>query len=197
MLEHLGQMIEIEGDLEADEDRKALLKFLADSRGAFAISVGGLRAYLISDDNKFKDQFDVNWQINTDAYLEIDETIDMLTEEQLGLWQQYEALREQFAPVSIEMFRLRISEKWNIANHMLENDVEPQVRDITTLLNDMAKTQQQSADANIKVLDDILATVYQVMVIAAIFIVAVGVGTAVKIVQNITRAMKLLLSQAD
>ncbi len=197
MLEYLGQMIEIEGDLDADEDRKTLLKFLADSRGAFAISVGGLRAYLISGDNVFKDQFDVNWQINTDAYLEIDETIDLLTEEQLGLWQQYETLREQFAPVSIEMFRLRISEKWNIANHMLENDVEPQVRDITTLLNNMAKSQQQSVNADIKALDDILVTVYQVMFIAAIFIVLAGVGTAVKIVPNITRAMKLLLGQAD
>ncbi|NQZ06870.1 MAG: methyl-accepting chemotaxis protein [Algicola sp.] len=197
MLEYLGQMIEIESDLEANEDRKTLLKFLADSRGAFAISVGGLRAYLISGDNVFKDQFDVNWQVNTDAYLEIDETIDMLTEEQLGLWQQYETLREQFAPVSIEMFRLRVSEKWNIANHMLENDVEPQVRDITTLLNDMAKTQRQSVDADIKALDDILATVYQVMLIAAVIIVIVGVGTAVRIVQNITNAMELLLSQAD
>jgi hypothetical protein len=55
------------------------------------------------------------------------------------------------------MFRLRISEKWNIANHMLENDVEPQVRDITKSLNVMAKTQQQSVDADIKDLDEIAA----------------------------------------
>jgi hypothetical protein len=40
---------------------------------------------------------------------------------------------------------------------MLENDVEPQVRDITKLLNEMAKTQQQSVDADIKDIDEIAA----------------------------------------
>jgi methyl-accepting chemotaxis protein len=56
-------------------------------------------------------------------------------------------LREQFAPISILMFQERLSEKWNIANHILENDVEPKVRDIEQLLKDMANTEiSQSAD---------------------------------------------------
>jgi methyl-accepting chemotaxis protein len=197
MLDHLGAMIEIEGELEADEERKTLLKYLADSRGAFAISVGGLRAYLITGESVFKDQFDVNWQINSDAYIEIDDTIDMLTEEQLAYWQKYEALREQFAPVSIEMFRLRISEKWNIANHILENDVEPQVKAIFELLNRMSQNQAKAVGDDIESLDSELTLVYTNMEVAGLIVLLIGLATAVQISRVITRSMDLLVAHAD
>lgn len=196
MLDYLGSMIAIEAELEADEERKTLLTFLADSRGAFAISVGSLRAYLITGQSTFKDRFDVNWQINTDAYLEIDETIDMLTEEQLAFWQKYEALRAQFAPVSIEMFRLRLSEKWNIANHMLENDVEPAIRDISALLDNMAQSQRKEVDVDIETLDDILDWVYIIMFGAAIIAAAVGIGVGSRISRNISQSMDMLVKDA-
>ncbi|NQZ10516.1 MAG: MCP four helix bundle domain-containing protein, partial [Algicola sp.] len=133
MLALLARVIEQEQEQELDEEHRELFKHLSDSRGAFAISVGGLRAYLITGESKFKDQFDTNWLINTDAYLEIDENIELLSEAQLADWQQYETLREQFAPLSIDMFRYRSSDKWNIANHMLGADVEPKVIKITSL----------------------------------------------------------------
>ena len=197
MLEQLGMMIEIEGELDADEERKALLKQLADSRGSFAISVGGLRAYLITGEQVFKDQFDHNWNINTDAYLEIDESIELLTEEQLQHWQQYEAARELFAPISIEMFRLRVSEKWNIANHMLEKDVEPKILAITKLLDQMTGSQRQQVVETVEVLNDNLASVYTYMVVVALVIMFIGAAVAVGVARNVSESMKLLVGQAN
>ncbi|MFT4929428.1 MAG: methyl-accepting chemotaxis protein [Phenylobacterium sp.] len=196
MLDHLGSMIEIEGDLEADEERKTLLKYLADSRGAFAISVGSLRAYLITGENVFKDRFDSNWQINTDAYLEIEDTLDMLTEEQLEYWKKYEALREQFAPVSIEMFRLRLSEKWNIANHILDSDVEPAIRNISALLDEMATTQQKAVELDIDSLESILSWVYIIMVATAVFAVSVGAIVGTRLGRQISGSLGLLVLDA-
>lgn len=196
MLALLGEMIEIEGELEADEERKELLKQLADARGAFAISVGGLRAYLITGDSTFKDQFDNNWQIIEDAYLEIDDSAELLTEEQQNYWQQYGVLHEQFAPVSIRMFDLRVSEKWNIANHMLENTVEPSVREIDTLLKSMAMAQADAVERDLGELDSILSTVYQVMLIATLLVIAIGSYTAHRIVTTISSAMKQLVKHS-
>ncbi|MFT5163595.1 MAG: methyl-accepting chemotaxis protein [Alteromonadaceae bacterium] len=196
MLDHLGSIIEIEADLDADEERKTLLKYLADSRGAFAISVGSLRAYLITGQSTFKDHFDANWQINTDAFLEIDETIDMLTEEQLAYWQKYETLREQFAPVSIEMFHLRLSEKWNIANHMLENDVEPQIKTISALLDEMTQLQQKEVNNDIETLDYILDWVYIIMIFATVLAISTGAITGTILSRKISGSMNLLVKDA-
>ena len=196
MLDHLGEMIEIEGELDADEERKGLLKFLADSRGAFAISVGSLRAYLITGESVFKDRFDVNWQINTDAFLEIEDTIELLTEEQLEFWQKYGTLREQFAPISIDMFDLRLSEEWNIANHMLENDVEPEIHVISALLNEMSRMQRQEVDADIDSLDSILTSVFIFMIAATVIAVAIGAVTGTRISQTIAASMQLLVAHA-
>lgn len=197
MLVHLQNMIEIEADLEADEERKTLLKYLADSHGAFATSIDGLRAYLITGDSVFKDQFDINWQINTDAYIEIDDNIDLLTDEQLADWQQYESLRETFAPVSIDMFRLRVGAKWNIANHQLENDVEPLVQQITGLLELVTQEQDQSVELASTDLEASLMFVFTGMLIAAAVVLLVSIGTATYIVRDISRAMDMLVSHSD
>jgi methyl-accepting chemotaxis protein len=149
----------LEDQIEADDDREPMLKVLADARGSFAISVGSLRAYLITGKEAFKDRFDENWIINSNAYLTIDEEIDSLNEEQLALWQQYETLREQFAVMSIKMFEDRLSEKWNIANHMLEHDIEPDIKKITALLTDMTQRQNKKVSVEVKSLGDILARV--------------------------------------
>jgi methyl-accepting chemotaxis protein len=196
MLDHLESMIEVEVELEANEERKTLLKYLSDSRGAFAVSVGGLRAYLITGDNVFKDQFDNNWQINTDAYLEIDDALDLLTDEQLVAWESYEALREQFAPISIEMFRLRSSDNWNVANFMLENEVEPEILSISKLLKKMALKQQISVDENITLLDDIFSFVYQIMLLAAVIVVFIGCVAGYSIAKTITHSMRMLVDHA-
>lgn len=197
MLVHLQNMIEIEVDLEADEERKTLLKHLADSHGAFATSIDGLRAYLITGDSAFKDQFDINWQINTDAYVEIDDNIDLLTDQQLEAWQQYDNLREAFAPVSIEMFHLRVSEKWNVANHQLENNVEPLVQQIKGLLDLVTQKQAQSVALASKDLEESLLFVFTVMLIAAAVVLLVSIATAVYIVRDISRAMDMLVSHSD
>lgn len=57
ILTALTEMIEIESTLEATTHRKQFLKLLADSRGSFAIGLANIRAYLLSGDTQFKDNF--------------------------------------------------------------------------------------------------------------------------------------------
>lgn len=196
MLDYLGQIIELEAEIDADDERESLLKMLADTRGSFAIAVGSLRAYLITGDQGFKDRFDENWLFNTDAYLAIDEEIDSLHPDQLALWQQYEALREQFAPVSIKMFELRLSDKWNIANHKLENDIEPDIKKISLLLKDMTVQQNEKVSVEIQSLSDILSRVEIVSFVATLFAIFVGAIIGLKISKNIAGTMKILVKDA-
>ncbi len=196
MLEHLTEIIDLEDEIEADDEREPLLKMLADSRGSFAISMGSLRAYLITGDLAFKDRFDSNWLINTDAYLAIDEEIDSLQEDQLALWQQYEALREILAPVTIQMFELRLSEKWNVANYMLETDIEPDIKKISVLLSDMSKRQSKAVSGEVKKLADILLRVQVVSLAATLFAIFAGAIIGLKISRNISGTMEILVKDA-
>lgn len=196
MLNHLTAMIDLEGETESEEDRRELFKSLADSRGSFAISAGSLRAYLITGESVFKDRFDENWLINTDAYLLVDEEIDMLSSAQLVFWRKYEALRERFAPVSIKMFDLRLSKTWNIANHKLENDIEPDIYKITALLNEMTLQQKNKVSVEVDSLGEMLSQLELVTIVAAVFVTLAGLITGSQISIKIARSMEMLVKDA-
>lgn len=197
MLEYITGIIELEGENEEEEGRKEVFKMFADTRGSFATAVGSLRAYLITGESRFKDQFDEKWLINTDAYLAIDEEIDMLNEDQQELWTKYEALREQFAPVSIEMFRLRDSEDWNIANHKLENEVEPLIQQLSSLLEQMAKQQNSKVDEEVSVLGKIITQVDLVLILATLFSIVIAASVAIPISRNLAASMGALVLDAN
>ena len=57
ILKAISAMIDEEDTLEATPERKKLLKLMADSRGSFAIGLAIIRAYLLSGDSKFRDNF--------------------------------------------------------------------------------------------------------------------------------------------
>lgn len=195
MLDYLTEIIDIEGENE-DEERKELLKILSDSRGSFAISVGSLRAYLITGENTFKDRFDENWLINTDSYIAIDDEIDMLTQEQLELWQKYEGLREQFAPVSIKMFEARLSAQWNVANYKLEKEVEPNMLKVSLLLEQVSKmllAQEKKEEAKLEKAIDTVSFSTQ---LASLFAILAGVIIALWISRSIAQSMEALVKDA-
>lgn len=138
MLRTQDQMIELESELEADEDRKALLRYLAESQTAFAISMGSLRAYLLTKDSAQENTFNQYWLKNTDAleYL-IDDYEEFFTDAQLKLWEEYLKQRELFAPLTIRIFEAEGKEDANRANFILSKDIEPLLSQVKNQLQEL------------------------------------------------------------
>ena len=112
-------MINEEKKLEATAERKALLATFADSRGSFAMGLASIRAYLISGDQKWADDFNRRWQVNIARFKTIQQNSYLLTKVQQKHFQTYTNMRAEFAPLPAKMFEIRISEKWNMANYLL------------------------------------------------------------------------------
>jgi len=138
MVEILSDLIELEMEEETDEERRELMKLFADSRNSFAIAISELRAYLLIRNSDNIDRFDQAWLANTDAFVEIlDDYEELLTDEQLELWESYAAEREKLAPVTIRAFEMQASPKSNFATYHLNTVVYPITQQITAQLHNL------------------------------------------------------------
>lgn len=148
MLKKLEAIVELEFDEDADEERRDLLINLAISRSSFAISIGQLRAFLLTKERALESSFNENWLKNADAYeVIVDDYEELLNEEQTSLWEEYTELREQFAPLTIIIFETHSKADANIANYLLATKIEPQIEQV------QEQIQQLMAEINKTVLD--------------------------------------------
>ncbi|MGI2179374.1 HAMP domain-containing methyl-accepting chemotaxis protein [Shewanella frigidimarina] len=144
ILDAITAIIDEEATLEATDERKLLLKQLADSRGSFAIGLANIRAYLLSGNSDFKDKFASNWQANTQAFDNIDSLAGILfTPSQNANWQIYQTIRLEFAPLPQTMFQLREANDWNQANHLLGSEAAPRASKALEILGTMRTSQDE------------------------------------------------------
>jgi methyl-accepting chemotaxis protein len=71
MMVLLGSVIDDEVLLPSTPERKQLLKNLADTRGSFAIGLANIRAFLLTGNPVFKDEFNAKWQVNQNRFAKI------------------------------------------------------------------------------------------------------------------------------
>ena len=142
LLKNITQIINIEATQPATAERKALLGILADVRGTTARALANIRAYLLSGESQFKDNFDVMWAKNIKRFGDLTDKQSLLTPEQLTLFKEFTSARTAFAPLPPKMFEIRGGEEWNIANSWLGTKAAPTAFAIKTQLDAMAENQK-------------------------------------------------------
>lgn len=150
----LSQLVNLEAQLPATDERKKLLKTLADSRGSFALGLASIRAYLLSGDQNFKNEFEKHWQTNTERFSLLSKNAHLFSQEQQALWQDYQKARQTFATLPQQMFSSRNSEQWNKANYWLASKAAPKAKQIEAILEQMRSSQQLSMLQDIQFLHD-------------------------------------------
>ena len=145
MIDAVNAVIEEEGRLEATPDRKRTLAQLSDAKGAFAVGLASLRAYLLSGEPAFRAGFDRQWAVNADAVAAVSNRIDLLTDTQRDHWQDFVKQREAFAKLADQMFALRTADDWNLANHWLATRAAPRIEVVDRLLETINQQQDELA----------------------------------------------------
>ncbi len=142
ILKNITGMINAEAKLDATPARKKLLKDMADTRGSFALGLANIRAFLLSGDAKFRDNFKAKWKVNESSVAKINREKNLLTSSQRKKWNSLLDLREKFAGLPQEMFKLREGKDWNKANYWLGTKAAPRAGKILAQLKLMKKSQQ-------------------------------------------------------
>ncbi|HFE36971.1 MAG TPA: methyl-accepting chemotaxis protein [Gammaproteobacteria bacterium] len=196
ILAALTTMIEAENELDATSERKQLLKLLADSRGSFAIGLANIRAYLLSGDTRFRDNYHNRWQVNQARFNAIKGMTKLLSGKQRKAWKSYQRFRSEFSPLPEKMFSLRSAPDWNQANHWLGSKAAPKARAIMKILADMRGSQHMLAENDIKRLDETSSRMLLLMELGTALALVLGIVVAYKLSHSITRPLKLVVHRA-
>jgi len=176
ILKNITGIINEEAKLEATPQRKKLLKDLADTRGSFALGLANIRAFLLSGDNKFRDNFLAKWKLNESSVVKINQEKDLLTSSQRKKWNSLFKLRTKFADLPTKMFALREAKDWNKANYWLGTKAAPRAGKILTQLKLMKKSQEGLMEMDLDKLIETSDSVKLSQIIYTLIAAIVGIG---------------------
>ncbi len=117
------------------DDRKRLLAMMADLRGTLGLGLANIRAYLLTGDESFKTKFDVLWAKNDARFADLQKAAYLLTAEQAASFEKFSSARGEFSPLAAEMFAIRGSDQWNMANYLLVTEAAPRAGKLLTILS--------------------------------------------------------------
>lgn len=193
----ITEMIDIESTLPATPERKSALKLMADSRGSLALGLASIRAYLLSGEIKFKNEFDQKWGINEERLSQLSKMEALFSGSQLNAWNNYQTSRTDFAPLPPQMFRLRSQDDWNKANYLLATKAAPAANKIKQLLADLSESQEALAQKDMQSLiadQQHLDIVNTLMLVISLIL---GVIIAVFLSKIISEQLKLMVANAE
>ena len=192
----ITEVINLEATLEATDERKALLKLMADSRGSFALGLANIRAYLLSGDTKFRENFYAKWKINEARFNEI-ETMAMLFSPQQDIaWSKYKTVRAEFAPYPEKMFILRAANDWNQANHWLGTKAAPKAKRIMEILTEMRASQDELLAKDDELLKQDAAAMKFWMIAGTIIALIIGAVISIFLSNAITGPLTKVVNRA-
>ncbi len=139
----ITEIIDLEGDLPATPQRKAMLGMMADVRGTTALALAAIRAYLLSGDATFKATFEKLWAKNTRRFKNLSDNAATLSSEQREAFVAFSTARKEFAPLPPEMFKIRGGADWNKANAWLGTKAAPIAAEIVEQVQGMIESQSQ------------------------------------------------------
>jgi len=189
-------IIDEEATLSATDDRKRLLKLLADSRGSFALGLANIRAYLLSGDSQFAEKFQQQWATNKARFKQVSSLSHLFNRKQSKSWSTYKSLRSEFAPLPPKMFDLRKAEKWNLANYWLGSKAAPKANAILAILDKMRLSQDQLSIQDTALLKSNTRTMEIMIFIAMIVILILGTAIAFYMSNLITAPLSAVVNQA-
>jgi len=191
----ISAMIDEESRLEATRERKTLLKLLADSRGSFAIGLANIRAYLLSGDRQFAENFQAKWKVNEARFKQISTMTQLFNGAQKKAWNIYRSVRAEFAPLPPEMFKLRAAKDWNLANYWLGSRAAPKASAIMSIISQMRESQDKLMAVDKEALETETKTMQAIMIGGTFIALAVGIFIAIFISRVIVTRLKVVVER--
>lgn len=186
----ITEMIDAEGQERANAERKALLGMMADVRGTLGLGTASIRAFLLTGDAKYRQQFEQYWAKNTRRFGDLTRNAHLLTPAQRAAFEEFRRAREGFETLVARMFEIRTSAEWNVANTWLRTKAAPVAQAIDQELRQMVDSQGTLLAGDIDAVEaqtDRLQIVLWSLLIGGILVSAI---LGVLITRSITRPVQ-------
>ena len=137
MVSNITKIINIQLALASDingAEQVKMLGMMADVRGTLGLSLANIRAYLLTGDDKFRKQFKLLWKKNNLRFFDLSQNKNKLITSQKKSFGIINNNRDKFSKFVDQMFKIRGSEKWNMANYLLVNEAAPKAEKLINLL---------------------------------------------------------------
>ena len=181
----ITRMIDMEKEQPGTPERKNLLGIMADVRGTTGLGLAAIRAYLLSGESRFKDQFDTLWDKNSRRFKDLQQAVGLLTPEQRKAFDSFSQARELFVSLPPKMFASRQGDDWNRANFLLSTKAAPRGAKLVETLNAMADDQEKLKLKDEATVQKMNASINRIMWI----LLFVGVAACLVLAVVITRAI--------
>ncbi len=158
MMKNITLMIDIEATLPATRERKKLLVMMADVRGTLGLGLANIRAYLLSGETTFRDQFFVLAKKHDRQYQNLSKNRGLLNSRQRAAFTEFQKAKKDFAPLPNMMFDLRSGKSWNLANEWLATKAAPVGAKIIEILEAMHQNQQDLLHQDESEIDKLIAS---------------------------------------
>ena len=119
MTTQITALIDMEADMPATAERKKLLGIMADVRGTLGLGLANIRAFLLTGEATYQRQFTTLWTKNQRRFEDLKKVSALLSPEQAAAFTIFSNKHFLFKPLPGRMFKVRASEKWNMANYPL------------------------------------------------------------------------------
>lgn len=193
MSREITRMIDLEANNRATPERKALFGMMADVRGTLGLGLGAIRAYLLSGDEKFREQFTRLWAKNEKRFGDLSNKTNLLTAKQLKSYKAFKAARDEFSVLPPKMFEIRSGKDWNLANRWLGTKAAPTAFKIKQILSDMVKNQallmQKDVELARSTNEKLFLTLYAVGFIGLL----ISIIISILIVRSITKPINVII----
>ena len=196
ILKAISVMIDEEATLAATPERKKLLKLMADSRGSFAIGLANIRAYLLSGNTEFRDNFSAKWKVNETRFKQISNMTRIMTRSQRSAWNTYSNTRAEFAELPPLMFKQRGSKNWNMASYWLGTKAAPKAKAIMSILQGMRVNQLKLEEADKELLENEKYSMEVAILIGTIIALIIAVAVALFLSRSIVVPLKRVVDRA-
>jgi len=197
IIKEISNMINIEFNAAATPERKNLLGIMADVRGSMALSLANIRAYLLTGDKKFSDEFNKYWSVNEKRYVELSQKTNLMTTGQRNSFNSLKAARNIFKTKPPEMFKIRGSNEWNIANYWLATKAAPEAGKILDHIKTMIEHETKLAKEDTAMAHAVAEELTMFMLLSAIIGVVLSISVAIVITRAITKPLSTMLEAAD
>ncbi|MBL4666275.1 MAG: HAMP domain-containing protein [Sneathiella sp.] len=181
----ITDMINEEQKLEATIERKALLGMMADVRGTMGLSLANIRAFLLTGEPKFVDNFEKLWAKNTKRFDDLTTQSQLMSASQKANFDKLRTAREGFAALPQKMFEIKKSPQSNMSNYTLVVEAAPRAAKLLTILAGKKEATGLRAggmvtNQRLLLVDDANATLDKIrnLTIAEFIILAVGLVVA-------------------
>ncbi len=203
MLSSMSQVYIQEVSQAATPKRKKMLAQMGDIRGAIAVVTGNVRAYLLTGEKHYAEQYQAVWSWAMDQLTSLRRNSMSLTTDQLNELTAFYKASQTVTPLFSELIKIRSGENWNQSRAMLVKEVIPLAASILTELTDPKKglvalkriDMENAGDLALGATTDLTSTAYLLAVagvILGVVMVILSTRAIVTPVRDMTDAMTLL-----